>query len=77
MDMECIAVGFLAGIVVCFAIFIGGMEYERFITRITGRTLPDVDADIYRSRLCNGGDLKSDRLDISTQDREKGKGAEE
>ena len=75
--MELIAIGFLLGVVVCFIIFVGGILYDRLISRTDGRAIFASDYSIYRDRLRSGSDLKADRLDIQTQDREKGKGAKE
>lgn len=75
--MELIAIGFLLGVVVCFIIFVGGILYDRLISRTDRRALSSSDDSIYSGRVCDSGDLKADRLDISAQDREKGKGAKE
>ena len=75
--MELIAIVFLLGVVVCFIIFVGGILYDRLISRTDRRALSSSDDSIYRDRLRSGSDLKADRLDIQAQDREKGKGAKE
>lgn len=75
--MELIAIGFLLGVVVCFIIFVGGILYDRLISRTDRRALSSSDDSIYRDSLRCGSDLEAHRLDISTEDREKGKGAKE
>lgn len=75
--MELIAIGFLLGIVVCFIIFVGGILYDRLVSRTDGRALSSDNDSIYGDRLRCGSDLEAHRLDIPTEDREKGKGAKE
>ena len=75
--MELIAIGFLLGVVVCFIIFVGGILYDRLVTRTDRGALSSADDSIYGDRLRSSGDLEAHRLDIPTEDREKGKGAKE
>ena len=75
--MELIAIGFLLGVAVCFIIFVGGILYDRLVSRTDRRDLSSFDDSIYRDCLRSGGNLKADRLDIQAQDRQKGKGAKE
>ena len=75
--MELMAIGFLLGVVVCFTIFVGGILYDRLISGTDRRALSSSDDSVYCDRLRSGSDLKAHRLDIQTEDREKGKGAKE